>query len=80
MIMKIKASKLKKWCDTKITPLAWQRVTLRALPVLSEHGIELEDLENPGDDLILEGEVMEEVAKIIEQFYDISLASLVEKS
>ncbi|MDH5608367.1 MAG: hypothetical protein OEY56_02720 [Cyclobacteriaceae bacterium] len=67
--MKVKATQLKEWSNATFSPLAWQRIALRSLPVLIENGIELDDIENPQDGMILEGDVLTSLIESVENIY-----------
>ncbi|MFY0652481.1 MAG: hypothetical protein JXQ96_10630 [Cyclobacteriaceae bacterium] len=70
--MNIKLIILKNWCSKNITPLAWQRIVLRALPQFREMGFELSDLENPADDRVFNEEEFGLFARTLESMYDIT--------
>ena len=59
----MKAIKIKNWCLENITPQSWSRIVLRTLPQLREHNLDLNEIENPGDDLELNEEVMQILAE-----------------
>jgi len=71
--MKIKVVTLKNWCTKNITPLAWQRVIIKLLPQLRTRGFELNQLEEPPDELIFSDAELALVSDALNELYKISL-------
>ena len=64
---------IKEWCDENITPVAWQRVTMKILSHLREQGFKLADLEKPSADLLLAPETVALIRETISQMYQIEV-------
>ena len=76
----VKAVAIKEWCETNLTALAWKRVVLRSLPTLMDHNLEIDVIQEPSDDLLLTGEVLETFLESIADIYDVSIPeTLIEK-
>lgn len=71
--MKARVVEVKDWCESNISPLAWKRVVLRSLPSLSEHGLDLDELENPKNTLILETKELKMILSAIDELYGIEI-------
>ena len=69
----MKAIKIKNWCLENITPQSWSRIVLRTLPQLREHNLDLNEIENPGDDLELNEEVMQILETAMEDLYQLKI-------
>ena len=67
---------IKQWCDENITPVAWQRVTMKILSHLREQGFKLGDLENPSESLILAPETVALIKNTILEMYQIEVSVL----
>jgi hypothetical protein len=70
--MKVSAEKIKEWSNQEISPIAWQRIIVKALPQLREEGLEFSDLMNPTN-LVLSGKAFEVVASVVEELYQVEL-------
>ncbi len=68
--MKINALLLKNWCNQHITPLAWQRITMRILPTLREAGLDLSDLQEPSENLFFDEEIMAAFEVAMNELYE----------
>lgn len=73
ILMKVSAIKLKKWSEEVISPLAWQRTVLKALPALKELGYELNTLMNPDEKLFFTEVAFEALEKAIKELYQIEI-------
>lgn len=67
---------LKQWCDENITPVAWQRVTMKIFAHFREKGFNLTELENPNPTLLLGPETVEIVKQTISEMYQIDVPVL----
>jgi hypothetical protein len=70
--MKVSAKKIKEWSNQEISPIAWQRIIVKALPQLREEGLEFSDLMNPTN-LVLSGKAFKVVASVVEELYQVEL-------
>jgi hypothetical protein len=75
--MKCNASLLKSWCDENITPMAWQRIVMKALPKLREKGLSLGNVENPDANLVLDEELSEVIKVILQELYQTDIPAKV---
>lgn len=71
--MKQRAIDLKEWSLAKFTPLAWSRITLRALPTLNGFGIELDQIQDPPADMYLTGAALEAIHDAIMELYSVEV-------
>lgn len=71
--MKSKAKDIQLWCDEHLSPLAWKRVILRNLTVVTENGLELEEIENPSNELMLPEKIVKTMLSTIEELYDVTV-------
>jgi hypothetical protein len=71
----VKAINFKNWCTENISPQAWNRIVLRTLPELRVHGLELNLLENPDKNLVLEESVTEILNKALDTLYQLKVES-----
>lgn len=67
--MKVKAIDFKNWANANLSPLAWQRIVLKALPVLKSSGLQLSDLSEPQPDLVLSNGALEALLEATETIY-----------
>ncbi|WP_448529124.1 hypothetical protein [Raineya sp.] len=67
--MKVSALKLKTWSEEVISPLAWQRIVLKALPTLKEMGFELNTLMNPSETLMLSEKAFVVIDAVVKELY-----------
>ncbi|MCS6794747.1 MAG: hypothetical protein RMJ97_01360 [Raineya sp.] len=67
--MKVSALKLKIWSEEVISPLAWQRIILKALPALKEMGYELNALMNPSETLVFSEKSFEIIDLAVRELY-----------
>jgi len=70
--MKVSAKKIQEWSNQELSPVAWQRIVVKALPQLREEGLELSDLMNPTS-LVLSETAFAIVASVIEEMYQVEL-------
>lgn len=70
--MSIKIVTLQAWCNKNITPLAWQRIVLKALPLLRDNGFELEELENPDPNRAFNEDELKVIEETLESVYKMS--------
>jgi hypothetical protein len=69
----MKAIKIKNWCIENITPQSWSRIVLRVLPVLRSHGIELNQIENPSEEMELKDEIIEILDGAMNDIYKLNI-------
>ena len=72
----MKALIIKEWCDENITPVAWQRVTMKVLTHLREKGFTLAELEKPTESLLLPPETVTLIKQTISEMYQIEVSVL----
>jgi hypothetical protein len=70
--MKVSAKKIQEWSNQELSPVAWQRIVVKALPQLREEGLELSDLMNPTN-LVLSEKAFEVLASAVEALYQVEL-------
>ncbi len=46
-----KVSELKSWCESELTPLAWQRALVKTMPAMRKFGYELDELQYPNKEI-----------------------------
>ncbi len=67
--MKVSALKIKSWSEEVISPLAWQRIVLKALPTLKEMGFELNTLMNPSETLVFSEKAFAAIDAAVKELY-----------
>ena len=67
---------IKQWCDENITPVAWQRVTMKIFAHFREKGLSLTDLENPSAAIVLAPDSVEIIKQTISEMYQIEVSVL----
>lgn len=67
--MKVSALKIKSWSEKVISPLAWQRIILKALPTLKEMGFELNTLMNPSETLVFSEKAFIAIDAAVKELY-----------
>lgn len=77
--MNQRAVDLKQWSLNQFSPLAWSRITLRALPVLSENGIDLDTIQDPPMDLVLSGNALISIHEAIFDLYKVEVPAVVKQ-
>lgn len=70
---RIRTKDFKNWCNSELSPLAWQRVTLKSATVLFEYEIEYDIINNPSDGDWLEGEVLTALFNSVREIYDVDV-------
>ncbi|MEM9324541.1 MAG: hypothetical protein AAGA85_02750 [Bacteroidota bacterium] len=65
----VKAINFKNWCSENITPQAWPRVVLRAVPELRELGVDTKGLQNPEDDMMIDEDAVAILNKWLDELY-----------
>ncbi|MGB3468489.1 MAG: hypothetical protein WBA74_24600 [Cyclobacteriaceae bacterium] len=66
------AKKIKEWCYENLSPLAWQRIILKALPNVDQ-SVNYEKLEDPAADYMLDETTLNALNNATEQIYKVSL-------
>ncbi len=64
---------VKTWCNDNISAIAWQRITTKALPFFREKGFTYKDIESPTDDFLIDITFGNNIAEIIQQYYNITI-------
>jgi hypothetical protein len=72
--MAVKAIAYRKWCVDNISPQCWPRILLKSLDVLRAEGHQLNDLEDPQEDLELSQSLQEALNSALLEIYDIQIA------
>ncbi|MEM9897123.1 MAG: hypothetical protein AAF789_12210 [Bacteroidota bacterium] len=75
--MKIEAVKIKEWCDSNLSPVAWQRIAVKVSPQFRGTGIKLGDLLNPNEAVLLDDEAYKIVKSAVEETYDVTMSIMV---
>ena len=70
---RIRAIDLKSWCNKELSPLAWQRITLKVAPVLFDHEIDYDQINNPSPGDLIEGAVLASIFGSIEELYNVTV-------
>lgn len=71
--MKVNLLLLKQWCERDLSPMAWQRIVLRAYGCLKDKGYFIKELQNPPADMNLEGEDLAAICDAIRELYKIEV-------
>lgn len=69
----VKAVNFKNWCTENISPQAWNRIVLRTLPDLRSHGLELNVMENPTEEVELSEPVIQVLNGALESLYQLKV-------
>lgn len=75
--MKIEAIKVKKWCDEKLSPVAWQRIAVKVSPQFRGSGVKLSSLLNPDSSILLDDQQYSVIKQAIEDTYQVSISIMV---
>ncbi|MEL6557632.1 MAG: hypothetical protein AAFQ94_05565 [Bacteroidota bacterium] len=75
--MKIEAIKLKAWCDSNLSSVAWQRIIVKVSPQFRGSGLKLTSLLNPDDTILFDDEQYKVIKKAVEETYNISMTIMV---
>ncbi len=67
---------IKQWCEENITPVAWQRITMKTLAHFREKGLSLTDLENPNPNIVLTPDSVALIKQTISEMYQIEVPVL----
>jgi hypothetical protein len=70
--MTIAAINVKNWCNSELSPLAWKRIIMKALPYFREKGLSLTDLDD-SESLIFDKNDIEVVSNILFEIYQVEL-------
>ncbi len=65
----MKLTEVKNWCNDNISAIAWQRITIKALPFFRDKGFTYKDLESPDDDFLVDANIGSIIAEIVEEYY-----------
>ena len=69
----MEASKIKAWCDTNISPVAWQRIVVKVSPDFRGTGLNIKNLTNPDLSVVLSDQQFGIIKKAIEETYSTEL-------
>ena len=69
----VKAINFKNWCSANITPQAWPRVVLRAVPELRELGVDTKGLQDPDDNMTIDEEAVAILNKWLSDLYQVTV-------
>ncbi len=67
---------IKQWCEENITPVAWQRITMKIFGHFREKGLSLTDLETADASLVLASDSVELIKQTISEMYQIEVPVL----
>ena len=67
---------IKQWCEENITPVAWQRITMKIFAHFREKGLSLTDLENPNASIVLASDSVALIKQTIYEMYQIETPAL----
>lgn len=71
--MKIRAKKIKEWCDQELSPVAWQRIVVQVSPEFRGSGMNLMTLTNPDDSVVLDDAQYGTIRKAIQATYSMQM-------
>jgi len=69
----VKAINFKNWCSENITPQAWPRVVLRAVPELRELGVDTKGLQDPAEDMTINEEAVGILNRWLSDLYQVTV-------
>ena len=75
--MKIEALKIKAWCDSNLSAVAWQRVIVKVSPEFRGSGLKLSNLLNPDQTVLFDDAQYGVIKKAVEETYDVSMSIMV---
>jgi len=75
--MKIEATKIKAWCDTNLSTVAWQRIIVKVSPQFRGTGLSLAKLLNPDSSVLLDDEQYRVIKSAVEETYNVSMSIMV---
>lgn len=75
--MKIEATKIKAWCDSNLSPVAWQRIIVKVSPQFRGTGLKLSDLLNPTEAVLLDDKGYQIIKTAVEETYNVSMSIMV---
>ncbi|MEL7148697.1 MAG: hypothetical protein AAFO69_20150 [Bacteroidota bacterium] len=75
--MKLEAIKIKEWCDTNLTVVAWQRIIVKVSPQFRGTGLTLTKLLNPDSSILLDDQQYRIIKSAIEETYDVNVSIMV---
>jgi hypothetical protein len=70
--MKVNLPLLKSWCEQQFSPIAWQRISLHVYGQLKDK-YSLKELQEPGQDMTLEGDALAVVCDAIRELYKVEV-------
>lgn len=75
--MKIEAIKIKEWCDSNLSPVAWQRIIVKVSPQFRGSGLKLSDLLNPTEAVLLDDNGYKIIKTAVEETYETTMSIMV---
>lgn len=75
--MKIEAIKLKAWCDSNLSAVAWQRIIVKVSPQFRGSGLKLASLLKPDESVLFNDEQYQIIKKAVEETYEINMTIMV---
>ncbi|MDW8295507.1 MAG: hypothetical protein RMJ97_01365 [Raineya sp.] len=67
------ALKIKEWCDSNITPMAWQRIVMKNLDLFKAKGWGLTEANSPNASMVLDSAMVEAIKSSIREMYQMEL-------
>ncbi|MEQ8548950.1 MAG: hypothetical protein RIC03_13625 [Cyclobacteriaceae bacterium] len=75
--MKIEALKIKAWCDSNLSPVAWQRIVVKVSAEFRGTGLNIKNLTSPDPSILLDDNQYKIFKNAIEETYDVALEIVV---
>lgn len=67
------ALKIKEWCDTNITPMAWQRIVMKNLDLFKAKGWGITEANSPNEAMVLDTAMITAIKNSIKEMYQMEL-------
>ncbi|MCS6794746.1 MAG: hypothetical protein NZ516_02175 [Raineya sp.] len=67
------ALKIKEWCDSNITPMAWQRIVMKNLDLFKAKGWGLTEANSPNASMVLDSAMVKAIKSSIREMYQMEL-------
>lgn len=67
----MKAITIKNWCDTNISPLAWQRIVMKNLDAFKNMNLSIAELNNPTEAITIDQDLYDLIKKTIKEMYQV---------
>jgi hypothetical protein len=71
--MAIKASNYRNWCTENISPQSWTRIVLKCHALVKDRGLTLNQMEENGVDVDLDGELFAGLNAALSELYEMTV-------